>query len=213
VERKDTTLNDRFVAIYLGIGLVVSIVTLVGRHRSLKAPIPDEWSDWAVREAEWFRERQTHEPVWLTVLAFLVFFVPLWPMFLLLGGKKIVSAFRTAITGRIREPTRTVGLRPPPSYFQSSREIGREAPKPTFNLDPGQFVVCYDVPDESGLWGVMIASSKDAILAKYPELEVVDERPAWVTGDDIRRWRLSPYNLDDEPEGMLKAVVADRDRI
>lgn len=75
-----------------------------------------------------------------------------------------------------------------------------------------EFFVAYDY-GMGGLWGVLMASSREAILGKYPELGIVDERPLWLDDENLARMRSEPLWLDDDPpQGLLKALVADRDR-
>ena len=73
-----------------------------------------------------------------------------------------------------------------------------------------EFLILYDY-GSGGLWGVMRARSAKEILTKYPELSIEAERPAWLTDDvmaDIRR--AETHDIDDEPRGLLRAVLADR---
>jgi hypothetical protein len=59
----------------------------------------------------------------------------------------------------------------------------------------------------------MRARSAEEILAKYPELSIEAERPRWLTDEvmvDIRR--AETHDIDDEPDGLLKALLADRTR-
>jgi len=73
-----------------------------------------------------------------------------------------------------------------------------------------EFLVVYDY-GSGGLWGVMRAKSAEEILAKYPELSVTSERRAWLTDivmAEIRR--AESHDIDDEPSGLLEAVLADR---
>jgi hypothetical protein len=80
-------------------------------------------------------------------------------------------------------------------------------------LKPGEYLVCYDMPRMSGLWGVLIAPSVSSILVKYPELTVVESLPAWMDEAELARKRESPLWLDDDPpQGLLHALVADRQR-
>jgi hypothetical protein len=79
-------------------------------------------------------------------------------------------------------------------------------------LRPGEFLVAFDY-GMGGLWGVLIAPSVDAIADRYPELSVADAMPPWMTTADLERHREAPLWLDDEPpQGLLKALVADRER-
>jgi hypothetical protein len=75
----------------------------------------------------------------------------------------------------------------------------------------GEFLVCYDY-GTGGLWGALIASSATAIAAKYPELDVSDALPSWISSEELRKYREAPLWLDDEPpQGLLRALVADRE--
>jgi hypothetical protein len=57
----------------------------------------------------------------------------------------------------------------------------------------------------------LFAPSAEAISEKYPELQIVKDPPAWMDADSYQLLRSQPLWLDDEPpEGMLRAVVADR---
>jgi hypothetical protein len=72
------------------------------------------------------------------------------------------------------------------------------------------FLIVYDY-GSGGLWGVMRARSAEEILARYPELSVESERPDWMTDAlmaDIKR--VETHDIDDEPQGLLKALLADR---
>lgn len=74
------------------------------------------------------------------------------------------------------------------------------------------FLVAYDY-GPGGLWGAMLAGSKEEIKAVYPELHIVDERPAWMSKeryDEI--WTGEPYDVDGAASGMLSALLADRQR-
>lgn len=80
-------------------------------------------------------------------------------------------------------------------------------------LKPGEYLVCYDMPRMSGLWGVLIAPSVEAIRAVYPELAIADSPPEWMDEDEVARMRETPLWLDeDPPQGLLRALVADRHR-
>jgi hypothetical protein len=80
-------------------------------------------------------------------------------------------------------------------------------------LGSGEYLVCYDMPRMGGLWGVVIAPSADSIQAKYPELAIVESLPTWLEEAELARMRETPLWLDDEPpQGLLRSVVADRER-
>lgn len=83
---------------------------------------------------------------------------------------------------------------------------------PSGLLRTGEFLVCYDY-GMGGLWGVLIAPSAAAITDKFPELFIADAIPSWMTTADLEQHRQAPLWLDDEPpQGLLKAVVANRER-
>jgi hypothetical protein len=75
------------------------------------------------------------------------------------------------------------------------------------------FLVGYDY-GMGGLWGVINARSAAEIIAKYPELVVVQERPKWMTiegYDDLLE--REQHDIDEpQPWGILEAVLADRKR-
>jgi hypothetical protein len=79
--------------------------------------------------------------------------------------------------------------------------------------DKKPFLVAYDY-GMGGLWGVVDARSEGELHAKFPELAIVDERPSWMTQeryDEILR--REHHDIDeDDPRGLLRAVVADRGR-
>lgn len=74
------------------------------------------------------------------------------------------------------------------------------------------FLVAYDY-GMGGLWAVVEAPSADCIVAKYPEVAVAEERPAWMTHERYEQLAAEPLQLDEDvPSGIFRAVVADRDR-
>lgn len=77
-----------------------------------------------------------------------------------------------------------------------------------------EFLVAYDYGN-GGLWAVVLAPSREAIVAKYPEVNVVDERPKWLTAERYEAMRASPLWLDDDPPqspSVFAAVLAARSR-
>jgi hypothetical protein len=74
-----------------------------------------------------------------------------------------------------------------------------------------EYLVAYDY-GMGGLWAVLLAPSADAITATYPELAVAPERPQWIDDDRYDHLRGEPLWLDDPPSGILRAVVADREK-
>jgi hypothetical protein len=79
-------------------------------------------------------------------------------------------------------------------------------------LRAGEYLVCYDLPRMSGLWGVLIAPSMASIQVKYPELAVVESMPSWMDEAELARMRETPLWLDDDPpQGLLHALMTDRE--
>jgi hypothetical protein len=73
------------------------------------------------------------------------------------------------------------------------------------------FLVAYDY-GMGGLWGVLLAPSKEAIQAKYPELGIADEPPEWMSPERFDSLRAEPLWLDDEPpQGLLGVLLSDQD--
>src|SRR3954454_16464482 len=71
-------------------------------------------------------------------------------------------------------------------------------------LGPGEYLVCYDLPRISGLWGVLIAPSLESNEMKYPELAIVASLSTWMDGANLARMRETPLWLDDDPpQGLL----------
>lgn len=68
-------------------------------------------------------------------------------------------------------------------------------------LGPGEYLVCYDMPRMSGLWGVLIAPSFASIQVKYPELAIVDSLPAWMDEAELARMRKMPLWLEPDACG------------
>lgn len=74
------------------------------------------------------------------------------------------------------------------------------------------FLIAYDY-STGGLWGAMRARSEAEILARYPELAVVHDRPRWMSEEHLRRiFEERVYDVDGPPWGLLNALLADRER-
>jgi hypothetical protein len=72
------------------------------------------------------------------------------------------------------------------------------------------FLVCYDY-GMGGLWGAMMAPSEQEIVAAYPELAVVHERPRWMSDAVYEQiCREQRHDVDGAPWGILDVVLADR---
>jgi hypothetical protein len=80
-------------------------------------------------------------------------------------------------------------------------------------LESDEYLVCYDMPRTSGLWGVLVAPSLSSIREAFPELAIVDSLPAWMTEAELASMRDSALHIDDDPPGgLLRALIADRGR-
>lgn len=87
------------------------------------------------------------------------------------------------------------------------RALTRSAESECVTIEP--FLVAYDY-GMGGLWGIVLANTADEILGRYPELVIVDSRPGWMT--DERFDALDRYAIDDEPAGLLLAVLRARNK-
>ena len=73
------------------------------------------------------------------------------------------------------------------------------------------YLVAYDY-GMGGLWGVIVARSAEEILAQYPELSIVSDRPKWMSDDEYERIAADEtHDIDGAPWGMLNAVIDERD--
>jgi hypothetical protein len=63
---------------------------------------------------------------------------------------------------------------------------------------------------QGGTWLYFYARSASEIEAKYPELSVVPEAPAWLTGDVKAAVERRTYDIDDQPRGWLQSLVEGR---
>ena len=73
-----------------------------------------------------------------------------------------------------------------------------------------RFLVCYDY-GQGGVWALVSASSAAAIRTQYPELDVADGIPEWVTLEVMTRWWQHTYDLDAPPSGMLARLIQSRE--
>lgn len=73
------------------------------------------------------------------------------------------------------------------------------------------FLVLYDY-GQGGVWAFINAKSRAEIKGRFPELEVVDERPRWMSGEVLARIREKMTFDIDSPQGWLADFVAERKR-
>jgi hypothetical protein len=68
------------------------------------------------------------------------------------------------------------------------------------------YLVVYDY-GTGGIWAYVTAGSGDEIVARFPELQIVHERPHWMSDDDARHLDV----LDvDAPTGLFADLLAGR---
>jgi hypothetical protein len=72
------------------------------------------------------------------------------------------------------------------------------------------FLVGYDY-GTGGVWAYLLADSPDEIAQRYPELQVISERPSWMSDDEERgiRERMT-IDIDDEANEFLAALRSSR---
>ncbi len=71
-------------------------------------------------------------------------------------------------------------------------------------------LVCYDY-QHGGVWAFVLAESLDEITEKYPELQVVDSTPAWMTQAVMDRLRSTmTIDIDDAGNPFFAALVKQR---
>jgi hypothetical protein len=72
-----------------------------------------------------------------------------------------------------------------------------------------QYLVAYDY-GMGGVWAILAARSEQEIYEKYPDLKVVDGRPAWMSDADYNNIRdKSSFDIDTVPEGWLAKLRKD----
>jgi hypothetical protein len=69
-----------------------------------------------------------------------------------------------------------------------------------------EYLTLYDY-GQGGVWAVIAAQSKDDILKRFPELVLVEQRPAWLDNEIYRKL----VHCDvDAPTGWLKVLEESR---
>lgn len=73
------------------------------------------------------------------------------------------------------------------------------------------FLVVYDY-GQGGVWAFINATSRAEIKRRFPEFEVFDKPPGWMSADVLARLsERMTFDIDD-PRGWLADVVAERKR-
>jgi hypothetical protein len=71
------------------------------------------------------------------------------------------------------------------------------------------FLVFYDY-GQGGVWGYVLAASKQEILSKYPELEVVDQAPSWMSAESLKQLEGHTEAVDHPGDGLLGDILKNR---
>jgi hypothetical protein len=73
-----------------------------------------------------------------------------------------------------------------------------------------RFFVVYDY-GQGGVWAVVEAAHRDLIAERFPELQVFEERPSWMTDPIAGQLEGNVIDLN-EPTGLLADILRDRQR-
>lgn len=75
------------------------------------------------------------------------------------------------------------------------------------------FYVLYDY-GQGGLWAVIRAQTAEQVRRRYPELEVFESQPEWLSPDALAKIRdQGEIGIDDPPVGWLADLVAHRQSV
>ena len=72
-----------------------------------------------------------------------------------------------------------------------------------------RFLVVYDY-GQGGVWAVVEADRREHIAERCPELQIFEERPAWMTEERAARLRAEAIDLD-RPSGLLADILRQRE--
>jgi hypothetical protein len=72
-----------------------------------------------------------------------------------------------------------------------------------------KFLVAFDY-GQGGVWGFVLASSKEDIWRRFPRLQIVDSRPPWMTDEFADR--LSVDDIDGPYRGVLADIETELSR-
>jgi len=72
-----------------------------------------------------------------------------------------------------------------------------------------RFFVVYDY-GQGGVWAIVEAPGPELIVERFPELQVFEERPVWMTDEIADRLEAKVIDLD-EPTGPLFYVLRHRE--
>ncbi|MBU6419576.1 MAG: hypothetical protein KGQ79_07595 [Proteobacteria bacterium] len=69
-----------------------------------------------------------------------------------------------------------------------------------------QYLIVHDY-GTGGVWGVINARSEQEILAKYPKVKVINDRPAWMSDRDYSDIiKKNCFDIDLAPSGWLATL-------
>ena len=72
-----------------------------------------------------------------------------------------------------------------------------------------QFFVVYDY-GQGGVWAIVEADRRELIIERFPEVQVFDERPPWMT-DEVARQLQSQVIYLELPTGLLADIMQSRE--
>ncbi|GAA0856641.1 hypothetical protein [Aliiglaciecola litoralis] len=72
-----------------------------------------------------------------------------------------------------------------------------------------KYLVCLDY-GSGGIWRVVQADSKNSILTHYPELEIADVKPEWMSNQIYQEYCNNPINLEDSSNKFFQAILSQR---
>jgi hypothetical protein len=74
-----------------------------------------------------------------------------------------------------------------------------------------EFLVLYDYRT-GGAWAYLLADSEDQIRERFPNLQIVAQRPDWLTEDEDRRLReRMTIDIDDSSNPFIAALEVERE--
>lgn len=76
--------------------------------------------------------------------------------------------------------------------------------------EPDLFLVCYDY-GMGGLWWLVRAPDRAAILARRSDLHVLDERPPWIRGEYWARVLDNVQDLGNVTDPILLEILDGKD--
>ena len=72
-----------------------------------------------------------------------------------------------------------------------------------------RFLVAYDY-GQGGVWRLVAAPRAEAITSRFPELQVVEHRPAWMTDEIFKQLEARVIDVD-EPTDLLSDLLRARE--